>query len=215
MGRTDWAERKRSRREFSFVCSSLPHLPIRICCTGCREFNLSNLQKNGCKKQHRAIHENENVHIWAEPEKSKEGKGLQGWCTGRDAFSHGWVMLTRCSYCPCWKPSPGCLLKAVHTVVRTKQAGLSCTATGWGTEEMKLRLLWILSTSVSAYYVCFFFQISNGATIKVFKKKANTRSGNKLTVTHLNFCAEWLRMQRTELWLYLGQQEVGGIGILI
>uniref|UniRef100_A0A8C5JBI3 Plexin C1 n=1 Tax=Junco hyemalis TaxID=40217 RepID=A0A8C5JBI3_JUNHY len=43
------------------------------------------------------------------------------------------------------------------------------------------------------------YEISNGATIKVFKKKANTRSGNTLTVTHLNFCAEWLGMQRTEL----------------
>lgn len=62
---------------------------------------------------------------------------------------------------------------------------------------MKLRLLWILSTSVSAWYVCVFFQISNGATIKVFKKKAITRSGNKGSGTYLNFCAELLG---TELW---------------
>lgn len=55
-----------------------------------------------------------------------------------------------------------------------------------------------------AWHVYFFFQISNGATIKVFKKKANTRSGNKLTVTHLNFCAEWLGMQSSDR-VYLGQ----------
>lgn len=46
----------------------------------------------------------------------------------------------------------------------------------------------------------FFFQISNGATIKVFKKKANTRSGNKGTATYLKFCVEWLGMLRAELW---------------
>lgn len=102
-----WVEqselKERTRGEFIFVCTSLPHLPIRCYCTGGREFNLSNLEKDGCKKQHRAVHENENVHIRAGLEKSKEGKGLQGWCTGRGAFPPGWVMLTKCSYCPCLK----------------------------------------------------------------------------------------------------------------
>lgn len=107
--------------------TSLLHLPIRSYCTGHREFNLSNLQKNGCKKQHRAVHENENVHIWAEQDKLKEGKGLQGWCTGRGAFPPGWVVLTKFSYCPCLKAQPW-LPAEGRAHCGENQNGLGCPA---------------------------------------------------------------------------------------